>query len=238
MTPPISARVASWCSAVRWGCSALAFVLPALVSTAQPAMQTIANQSPMPLRNIQIDVRQVQGGTRELEDAQGEARLQWDAGGSASASARLRLGQQQAQTSGTVAQQVLVLNGRSAAIALRSSTPFRLMQTRFSNGRAVLVQGTVLLDATTGFSATPRWDGTDQAELELAASQAGLQSSGMGDSASTSSGSVSTLILPLGEWVTVAHSEQASSFSGRDGGERTNASARQHYELQVRLTVR
>lgn len=204
------------------------FMFLAPVGIAQSAMQSIANPNPLPLRNLQIEVRQVHSSQREQGGAEADARLQFGSGGSASAQGQLRLGQQQAQQSGTASQQVLVLNGRSAAISLRSSTPFRLMQTQFRNGRPVLVQGFVLLEASTGFMATPRWDGTDQVELEIAASQAGA----------ASSHSASTLVLPLGEWISIAQSE-TTSRSARSGllGQ-ASASDQQSSELQVRLTVR
>ncbi len=204
------------------------FVLLAPAVIAQSAMQSIANPNPLPLRNLQIEVRQVQSSRREQGGVQTDAELQFGSGGSTSAQARLRLGQQQAQQSGSASQQVLVLNGRSAAISLRSSTPFRLMQTQFRNGRPVLVQGFVLLEASTGFMATPRWDGTDQVELEIAASQAGR----------VSSHSTSTLVLPLGEWVSIAQSE-TNNHSTRSGllGQASEYD-QQTTELQVRLTVR
>lgn len=204
------------------------FVLLAPAVIAQPAMQSIANSNPLPLRNLQIEVRQVQSSQRERGGAAADMQLQFDSGGSASTQARLSLGQQQAQQSGSASQQVLVLNGRSAAIALRSSAPFRLMQTQFRNGRPVLVQGFVLLEASTGFMATPRWDGTDLVELEIAAGQDGR----------VSSNSASTLLLPLGEWVSIAQSETTnrSTRSGPLG--QASESDQQSSELQVRITVR
>lgn len=203
-------------------------MLPAPAVIAQTAIQSIASPNPLPLRNLQFEVRQVQSSQREQGGVQADAELQLGSGGSTSAQARLRLGQQQAQQTGSASQQVLVLNGRSAAIALRSSTPFRLMQTQFRNGRPVLVQGFVLLEASTGFMATPRWDGTDLVELEIAASQAGR----------VSSNSISTLVLPLGEWVSIAQSE-TTSRSARSGllGQ-SSESEQQSSELQVRLSVR
>lgn len=173
------------------------------VATAQPAMQTIANQNPLPLRNVQIEVRQVHSRNREHSGVQVDSQP--------------RLGQQQETLSGSNTQFALVLNGRSTRIALRSSTPYRLMQTRFHNGRPVLVQGVVLLETTSGFAATPRWDGGDQVELELG---------------------VTSLVLPLGEWVTVAQSDtdsaaHRSGLLGQSSGTEQTSS-----ELQVRLTVR
>jgi hypothetical protein len=191
-------------------------------------MQSIANSSSLPLRNLLIEVRQVQSSSREQRGAQAEVGLQFESGGSASAQARLRVGQQQEQQTGNTSQQVLVLNGRSAAIALRSSTPFRLMQTQFRNGRPVLVQGFVLLEPSTGFMATPRWDGTDQVELEIAASQAGR----------VTSSSASALILPVGEWVSIAQSDNHSRSVASGGLGQTSQTDHSSTELQVRLTVR
>nr|WP_315488815.1 hypothetical protein [uncultured Rhodoferax sp.] len=204
------------------------FMLLAPAVIAQPAMQSIANPNTLPLRNLQIEVRQVQSSQREQGGVQADAGLRLGSDGSVSAQARLRLGQQQEQQSGSASQQVLVLNGRSAAIALRSSTPFRLMQTQFRNGRPVLVQGFVLLEASTGFMATPRWDGTDQVELEISAGQSGR----------VASQSASTLVLPLGEWVSIAQSEtnNRSARSGLMG--QASEFEQQSSELQVRLTVR
>jgi len=192
----------------------LAFWLPALVVIAQTAINSGANPSQLPLRNIQIEVRQMQRGGQERNGVQTSGSIELDNQGNSDVQLRLQLRDRQDQHSSTTQQRVLVLNGRSAAITLRSSTPFRLMQTQFRNGVPIQVPGIVLLDASTGFGATPRWDGSDVAELELSATQA----------ASTSS--ASTLMVPLGEWVTVAQSDQDSQNS------------RQASELQVRLTLR
>lgn len=215
-TPP-SAVTAPWRRRQLLARGIWLFMLLAPAVIAQPAMQSIVNQNPLPLRNLQIEVRQVHSSQHARSGAEADVRLQYGSGGSASAQAQVRLGQHQAQQSGSASQQVLVLNGRSAAITLRSSTPFRLMQTQFRNGRPVLVQGFVLLEASTGFMATPRWDGTDLVELEIG---------------------TSTLVLPLGEWVSIAQSEtiNRSERSGLLG--QVNASDQHSSELQVRLTVR
>jgi len=205
----------------------MTFWLLAPAGSAQPAINSIAFSTGIPLRNLQIEVRQIQRSSREQTGVQASGTLQLDASEQEPAQARVRLRDQQDHQSSTAVQQVLVLNGRSAHIVLRSSTPFRLMQTVFRNGQALRIQGTVLLDASTGFTATPRWDGSDRAELELAATQA-----------SAASSTASTLVVPLGEWVTVAESdlESQSARSGMLGN--TRQAEQQASELQVRLTVR
>ena len=203
------------------------FWLLAPAGSAQSAINLIASRTSIPLRNLQIEVRQIQRSSREQTGVQASGTLQLDASGQEQAQARVQLRDQQDHQSGAAAQQVLVLNGRSAHIALRTSTPFRLMQTVFRNGQAILVQGTVLLDASTGFTATPRWDGSDQAELELAATQA-----------SPASSTASTLLVPVGEWVTVAQSDLEGQSARRGLLGNTSQTEQQASELQVRLTLR
>ena len=72
--------------------------------------------------------------------------------------------------------------------------------------------GTVLLEAGTGFSATPRWDGGALVELELSAQQA-LRSGSALPGTTATSGTSSVLALPLDEWTTVGESEQSSQSS-------------------------
>lgn len=210
----------------------LTFWLSAPVSIAQTAINSVATQTRLPLRNIQIEVRQVQRGRRTQSGIQASGSVELDSSGNVDVQARFRLRDQQGQQDSTAQQQVLVLNGRSASIALRNSIPYRLMQTQFRNGRPILVQGTVLLDASTGFSATPRWDGTELAELDLVATQAAPSSSPLQSATS----SASTLLVAMGQWITVAESDQDSSGTGSFGqGAESDQRATQ---LQVRLTVR
>lgn len=205
---------------------------------AQTAINSVANTGGLPLRNIQIEVRQVLRNERQQSGLQASGDLQIGADGQVDTQARLRLRQQQAQQSTTASQQVLVLNGRSARIALRTSTPMRVVQTLVRNGTVIVTRGMVLLDATTGFLATPRWDGSNQAELELAASQVAPPATSMPVGATQTSGATSTLVLPLGEWVTVAESDQDSRSSGSGLGGGASEAAQQASALQVRLSVR
>jgi hypothetical protein len=190
------------------------------------------------MRNIQIEVRQVLRNDRQQADVQTRGALQLGNDGQLDAQARVQLRQQQTQQSATASQQVLVLNGRSARIALHTSTPLRVVQTVVRNGARIVTRGTVLLDATTGFLATPRWDGSNQAELELAASQATPPTPGMPAGAIPVSSAASTLVLPLGEWVTVAESDQDSRSTGSGLGGSASETDQRASALQVRLTVR
>ena len=195
----------------------------ALAVNAQTAPNLIANQAPLPLRNLLIEVRQLQADNRQRSGVElaNQPGVQMN----------------QARSSGTAAQQALVLNGRPVRLGLQTTTPIRLLQSWVRNGQVVTAVGTVLLEAGTGFNATPRWDGSTLVELELAAQQA-LQPGVAVPGARASSSASSVLALPLDEWTTVGESEQnsQSSTSGLTGAQQQSGQTRT--EVQVRVSLR
>jgi hypothetical protein len=218
------------------------FVPLALMECAQAAPDLIANPAALPLRNLQIEVRQVLSGESQRSDAGSAGGVQIDNQGQVSVQGTLRLQQRQSQQSSTASQQVLVLNGRAARISLGTVWPLRVFQTWLRDGRLITTQGTLLLQAGTGFSATPRWDGSDVVELEIAAQQApGNTGNSAGNAVSALQNNTSTasvVVVPLGEWSTVAQSEQSSQDqqSGLAGGGRVSTQSRT--DVQVRVTAR
>jgi hypothetical protein len=193
------------------------------VEYARAAPDSIANPAPLPLRNLLIEVRQVQS-----DDSQ---RAGVELGN------RPGVQMNQSRNSGSATQQALVLNGRPVRLGLQTTTPIRLLQGFVRNGRVVTTVGTVLLEAGTGFSATPRWDGGALVELELSAQQA-LRSGNALPGATATSATSSVLALPLDEWTTVGESEQSSqsSTSGLTGGQQQSGVVRT--EVQVRVSLR
>lgn len=188
----------------------------------------------LPLRNLQIEVRQVErdNSSRERLDATVTARLQ---AGQSSATLDLDAQGRQAARSGTARQLVLVLNGRRAAIVLGQTVPLRVLQTVWRNGVRRAVPGTLWLQADTGFEALPRWDGSSMVELELSASQSPAAAAGAGVASSSTS---STLMLPLGEWTTIAQSDQDQDSQQSGLGGLSRASSQTGLEVQVRVSVR
>jgi hypothetical protein len=199
------------------------FMPLALVDIARAAPDLGATTEALPLRNLLVEVRQVQSD---------ESRV---AGVGVDSAGRLTGQAGQTQGSANAVQQTLVLNGRTARIALQTTTPLRLYQTVVRGGQVLVIQGTVLLEAGTGFSATPRWDGRDDVELELAAQQA-QHNAPLGAQANASTNSV--VRLPLNVWSTVGESDQSSQGdqSGLTGVQ--NTSGRRRTEVQVRISVR
>jgi len=203
--------------------------LPALLQA-----QTSGVVAPLPLRNLLIEVRQDDGESSSRERVAGEVAARVQPG---STEARVSIDAQgrQLDRRGSAQQQVLVLNGRPAAIVLGVNVPLRLRQLVTQGGVRRSVPGTVWLQAGTGFTATPVWEGGDSVYLELAATQ-GRQP--LGQSASTST----TLLLPLDEWMTVADSEDVQEnrqgAAGLGGGGSDSRSSRQSLRVLVRVSVR
>lgn len=220
------------------------FVLLALMQSAQAATELIANNTPLPLRNVLVEVRQVQQSQQHNSGAQLSGRV--DGGRDAWGQAQVQARQRQTQRAGTATQQVLVLNGRSARVAIGTQVPLRVLQTYIRNGRLVAVPGTVVLEAGTGFSATPRWDGSDVVELEISAAQTlgdgralGGGQSPRSDATPTPSAQASSLLaMPLDTWVTVAESDAQSGGASSSLGGQTQWAEQASSALQVRLTLR
>jgi len=212
----------------------LCFMPLALAGYAQTAINSGALASTLPLRNLSIEVRQINQASREQSavSARGNVRLRPN---TSSASMDINAQQNQQSSNSSTLQQVLVLNGRRVAVGLRNSVPLRLVQAVIQNGVLVIVPGTVLLESGTGFDAIARWEGGDLVELELDATQ-GKQGNGsvMAQTVSTAT----SLLVPLGEWITVAHSD--SEGSGNQSGLASSGrwSSQAMVQVQLRVTVR
>lgn len=211
--------------------AALALLAPA--AHAQPVL--VMEPPALPLRNLLIEVRQDDGESRASERLAADVNARMQPGRSA-ADLGIEARTRQTERSGRAQQQVLVLNGRPAAIVLGQGVPLRLRQTVTRNGVRVAVPGTVWLQAGTGFTATPLWEGGETVYLELAATQ-GRQPL-MGQSASTRT----TLLLPLDEWMTVAESDDVQDLRqgavGLGGGGREQGGSAARLRVQVRVSVR
>jgi len=202
------------------------------------AAQTLSNPAPgLPMRNLQIEVRQMQSNSSDSTSAGASGTVRIGNNGQVGVNGQVQIQQNSQIRSGSNNQFALVLNGRSTRIALGATVPLRVYQTYVRNGQRILAEGNVLLEANTGFSATPRWNGADTVELEIGAQQA-LAASPQSGGLNPTSSITSVVVVPLGEWSTIAQSEQSGNTTDRGllgGASSANQSA---VEVQVRVTVR
>ncbi|ABE46532.1 hypothetical protein [Polaromonas sp. JS666] len=201
---------------------------------AQPAGYSNTNPDPLPMRNLQIEVRQVRGGSQAqgMVGAQGGVLLQ---PGHSGATVNITAQSSQRSDARDLVQRVLVLNGRPVAINLGNTTPLRLTQAFVQNGVLRYVGSTVLIDTNSGFSARPVWRGGSSAELELAAMQSRPGTAGAVPSSSSASTSVA---LVLGEWVTVAQSDDAATANSSGVAGAGQTSGQEALTVEVRISVR
>ncbi len=184
----------------------------------------------LPLRNLLIEVRQISqnDATGSALSVQGTAQLRPGATG---IQGEIQGNTRPRSLSANSQQQVLVINGRSAAIALRNSMSFRLVQTVILHGVMTVVPGVVILEAGTGFNALPRWDGRGPVELAISAVQG--QGLYQAQTASTST----WVMVDLGDWVTVAQSEQHSTGATTGGFGSVDNRQTTGTQVQVRVTA-
>ena len=196
--------------------------------------------SGLPMRNLQIEVRQVRqdgavqsGGIRQGQISVGP--------GGAQASVQLQ-GAGTQQRNQTLAQRALVLNGQAVRLHLGNQVPLRVWQPAWGNAGPARMT-VVMLSAQSGFDARPRWLGGDSAEVELTAvqsspanagNQSGYPSRFPGQAAGQSTASAQTvLVLPLDQWVTVAASDESSVQEGTGGAGTANAL----WRVELRLSA-
>ncbi len=209
----------------------LAGLLWAGLSGAQPA--GVMEPPALPLRNLLIEVRIEEEGDEAQQTLGAGAQAQVQPGASA-AELALRADSRQRARRTLGQQQVLVLNGRPAALLRGQAVPLRLRQLVTQGGAQRLVAGTVWLQAGTGLTATPLWQGDERVWLELAASQAAV--------GAAASAARTTLLLPLDTWVTVAESDEAlqeaDSGLALGGAAQRQRTGRALLRVQVRVSLR
>ncbi len=215
-----------------------ALMLMAGAAAAQGYATAPTGVESLPLRNLQIEVRQVRGSSQSGSQLQAQGGVTLSPGQSG-ANVQINAQDSQRDSNRDLVQRVLVLNGRQAAIRLGNSVPLRLVQTVVQGGVLRVISGSVLVDANSGFSARPVWRGGNSAELELAAGQSARGGPGAYPPGAISSSSTDTVLsLPLGEWVTVAQSDDALSGSSSQLGGSAQSNSREALRVEVRLSVR
>lgn len=211
----------------------LLFAVSPLAVWAQVAPDSIAKPEALPMRNLQIEVRQLRGSSQS-QSALGASGVVVLQPGQSRGHIDITAQNRQRSDAGELVQRVLVLNGRSANVMLGNSVPLRLLQSFMRHGVLRYGSATVLVEANSGFSARPLWRGDNLVELELGAvqSQRGAAPGPSGSSV------VSTLVVPLNEWVTVAESDEALSSSASAPTGNTQSSSQSGLTVQVRMSVR
>jgi hypothetical protein len=230
------ARSLTRCLAIRhlfWSLVLTPFGAIAQTTYAPSAPQSIAKQAQarqavLPLRNLQIEVRQQgnESSQRSSVDAQGRVILQ---PGRSRAEAALSADQSRVAQDRQSAQQALVLNGRSVSFSLGQTMPLRVVQVL--NYKEVLnfVPTTVLIDRNSGFTARPLWYGDEVAEVEISTT---LTQGARQTKLST------TLPVQINEWITIAKAEDAQTSSSSGILSRSSEQGQSSLRVEMRVSVK
>ena len=203
------------------------------------------NTSRLPIRNLLVEVRQVDEGSASVQGGGVDrAAVIVSSDGRVSGGAEVGWQASTRQRSGSIAQQIRVLNGGRASMRLGQSVPLQWWQAIVTPQGVQAVPTTVMTEAGQGFSVRPSWPGGDapvtvEVQTELGrVRDPNLTVGGEADNGAASEQftTLTTLRFPLGEWVTVASSGQNNGGSERGVLSTRDVSRSLQIVVQMRVT--
>ena len=224
--------------------------LPALAlgAAAWPlAAQTAAR---LPLRNLLIEVRQ--GDEASLSESGGGLRsgaVTVGPNGEVLARAGVNVEARSAESARQTTQQVRVLNGGQASVRIGVAGPMQWWQWVLTPQGPAVIAGSQLVETGHGFVVQPRWPGGDApVTVEVRSEASTLASGGLPSRYSPDglplpersverSGALTTVQLPLGEWITVASSGEALQRSKRGVLSTRDVARERRVVVQMRVTL-
>ncbi|MBA2723651.1 MAG: hypothetical protein H0U56_12330 [Methylibium sp.] len=204
----------------------------------------------LPMRNLLVEVRQ--GDESQLRASGGgieQGAVVIGPNGEVSARGGVGFEARGRSDARSTSQQVSVLNGGRAAVRVGASVPLQWLQWAWTPNGPVVVAETGFVETGRGFVVQPRWPGGDApvtVEVSTEASDrafGGLPSRHAPDGQPLPEGSVqqagvlTTVQLPLGEWVTVARSGDTQRARERGVLSSRDAQRVQGFVLQMRVTA-
>lgn len=225
---------------------------------------TLANSAPplLPQRNLVIEWRQVDDSETTSTPATRLNTTLSTSGAQVNVSGGITVSTQHRSGSQDSTQQLRVLNGGCATVRINQSVPVvwvEAAQTRVgavgahgnSNMPGVdvtVVQGITWLDAGRQITLQPRWPGGDQpAVVDIQVDSAALEnerpavaamnSGGAALPVQTRSQTVTTVLAPPGQWITIARTGGEAVTEQRGVVSTTTSSTQQRQLMQIRLLV-
>jgi hypothetical protein len=192
----------------------------------------------LPLRNLLVEVRQSEHTRTQEQQAgvsSGGVVVRSDGQVSGSAGVTLQAGSQ--ARDGGVTQQVRVLNGAQASVRLSRALALQWWQVTWTPQGVQALPGVQWLEAARGFVVRPAWPGGDQpVQVEVSAEGARLQA----DPAAPGTDGrrvLTTVQVPLGQWVTIASSDDTAGRSERGVLSSREAQSARQEVVELRVTA-
>lgn len=151
-------------------------------------------------------------------------------GGDADASASGRVIQESTATSSEAAQQIRVLEGKTAFIAAGESRPLRQRTTIVQNGRVIVQESVSYADANSGFYVRPRLSG-DHVTLDIIPAQNRFD----GERIETRE-TQTTVSGRLGRWMAISGTSRSGTRTSRDIGRIAERQQSSDYDVYVKVT--
>jgi hypothetical protein len=186
-----------------------------------------APAQPLPLRNLLVELRQSDASAVQREGAGVGGSVVIGSDGKLSGGAGIGAQARSRDAAGDSVQQVRVLNGGRAGVRLARAVPLEFVQIAWTPQGAQVLPSTLWTETGRGFVVQPRWPG--------GAAPVTVEVSAEGGAGSERSQVLTTVQLPLGEWVTIASS--ANSASERRGGAWSTHEVERSGSLVVQMRV-
>ncbi len=194
-------------------------------------------QAAAPQRNLSVEMRVSDDQADAQRDAQGSVSI-GSRGGRANVGGSVSVQSGSSRQAGDSTQRVLVVNGGRATLRLAQGLQVddtEVWWTPWGPGAAVRSQWVELVN---GMEVQPRWPGGDApVTLEIAAQSAGRATPNSGQPLAPQASMLTTVQVPMGEWVEVARVQgRQSRVSSGTGGFGAATLSRQR-SLQVRVSL-
>lgn len=204
----------------------------------------------LPLRNLLVEVRHGDAARFEQRAAGVDsAGVVVGSDGSVRGSAQVTLGDTRSEGRGNANQQLTVLNGREAMLHVGATVPLQWLEWAWSPQGPVLIGGSQLVDTGRQVAVRPSWPGgSAPVTVEVRTEAAALAAGGMRpryapdgqplpQGSIERAGTLTTLSMPLGEWVTVARSGDEAARSERGVASTREAASSRAYVVQMRVSA-
>ncbi|MFM8900610.1 MAG: hypothetical protein ACKOF9_11795 [Burkholderiales bacterium] len=214
----------------------------------------VAHSAPpsLPQRNLVIEWRQIdESQTNSAPAAQVTTTVSSHAG-QVNVSSGITVSTQRRDANHAAYQQLRVLNGGRATVRINHSVPVMwveaAVQTQPNRSGSAVVQGLTWLEAGRQITLQPRWPGGEQAAaVEVQVDSAGLENDRSTIAAMNPGGSTlpvqtrsqtaTTVLAPLGQWVTIARTGGEASAEQRGVVSTTSVTNQQRQLMQIRVLV-
>ncbi len=203
-----------------------------------------AQDQKLPQRNLLVEVRQGDEASFTVSGggvSGGEVVIGSD--GQVSGRAGVQVESRSRDSALASTQQVRVLNGGRAGVRLAQALPLQWWEVVVTPRGPQVVGQTAWAEAARGFAVLPRWPGGEapvtveiQAESGSVSQPGALQPLGQPQAAVDSARTLTTVQVPLREWVTIASSGEADSQSARGVLSSRDAQRGRRWVVQLRVS--